>query len=305
MLNSQRKQQRAFVGLAGSAFSKRAPKPRDPLAVLVHFCFDQESDEQQPERCNCSLRITKRKASEYVDAGKAKFLLVKNAKKQTLVKFHYAIVVRQILIDDKFVFAIPRPDGPIVSESKREEKHNAIANTIRGDARRVLQKLLAKGAISPKEAKPSDAGLEALFQNSDMFCVHISSQKRLQSEWLDVVKHWFNNILALGGLGVDAGLTSDADRGEGLQLTGGYGHVEVQKISDAHDSDTGRVTTANHRAGYWNGAWDYSPGTSPDPEKNFGPPDTQESGSFDSSRDNDFDSPVRENYSFDGKPQDD
>jgi len=159
---------RAFTGLAGSSFSKlhvvppRAPQPSPAKCIKVHFCFDQGAGETKPDRCKCSVHFTKEEAYEAVDAGRASFLLVKNPRTPKLTKNHRAIVVHQHTVDGQALFAVASPVKP----DRRDVRHEAIKNKVRQDARRILQKLLSVGAISPQDAQMTDTDLEAIFQKS-------------------------------------------------------------------------------------------------------------------------------------------
>jgi hypothetical protein len=258
---------RAFTGLAGSVFAKvrvvppQAPQPPTPKPILVHFCFNQEAGETKPTRCNCHFHITKDQAYEFVDAGQAHFLLVRNPKTPKPTKHHRAIVARQTLMDGKSLFALAAPLKP----DRREAKHDSIKAGIFRDARRVLQKLLAAGAISPEEAGMSDGDLENVFEHPEAFLERISSGKRLRKAWAAVVEHWWNNLLGLHRLNMEAGqYMKGADRSTGLLVSGGYDSTKISDVDAARETDDGSVPAANHRPSFWNGAWDYSSGARPD-----------------------------------------
>jgi len=59
---------------------------------------------------------------------------------------------------------------------------------------------------------------------------------------------------------------SDADRGAGVLVTGGYDATKLAEVDGARETDTGRVLTANFRKQYWNGGWTSSAGTGPEGE---------------------------------------
>jgi len=260
---------RAFTGLSGSAFSTlrvvppQAPQPPAKKAVLVHTCFDQQIGDIKPDRCKCSAHFTKAEAYEAVDAGRASFLLVKNPKTPKLTKNHRAIVVHQQTVDGQTLFALASPLKP----NRRDMRHEAIKNKVRQDARRILQKLLSVGAISPQDAQMTDTDLEAIFQKPESFLEWISARKRLRDAFAAVVELWWNNILGYHRLHAEAGqFMSDADRGAGVLVTGGYDATKLAEVDGARETDTGRVLTANFRKQYWNGGWTSSVGTGPEGE---------------------------------------
>jgi hypothetical protein len=249
---------RAFTGLAGSAFATlkvvpaQTPQPPTKKPILVHFCFNQEAGETKPNRCKCHVRITKEQAYQFVDAGSAQFLLVKNPRTDKLTKFHRAIVAQQRTVDGQTLFALAEPVKP----DRRDAKHAAIKTEIMRDARRVLQKLLAVGAISQEEAGMPDPDLERAFQNPEPFLKRISSRKRLRDAFAAVVVHWWNNILGFHRLNAEAGqFMPDADRGTGLPVTGGYDQTKLDTVDGARETYDGHVPAANFRKENWNGGW--------------------------------------------------
>jgi hypothetical protein len=260
---------RAFTGLQGSSFSKlhivppQAPQPSPAKCIKVHFCFDQGAGETKPDRCKCTVHFTKEEAYEAVDAGRASFLLVKNPKTPKLTKNHRAIAVHRQTVDGQALFAVASPLKP----DRRDMRHEAISNKVRQDARRILQKLLAVGAISPHDAQMTDADLEAIFQKPESFLERICARKRLRDAFSEVVTHWWNNLLGYHKLNLEAGqFMTDADRGAGELVTGGYNATKLNEVDGARETDTGRVLTANFRTQYWNGGWTSSAGTGPEGE---------------------------------------
>lgn len=139
---------------------------------------------------------------------------------------------------------------------RRDARHAAIKIQIRLDARRILQELLAAGALSQQEAKMSDADLETLFQSPEPFLERIASRKRLRDAFAAVATHWWNNILGFHRLHAEAGqFMSGADRGTGLLESGGYDPSKISLVDAARETDDGRVAAANFRPAYWNGGW--------------------------------------------------
>jgi hypothetical protein len=260
---------RAFTGLAGSPFSNlhvvppQAPQPSPAKCIKVHFCFDQGAGETKPDRCKCTVHFTKEEAYEAVDAGRASFLLVKNPKTPKLTKNHRAIVVHQQTVDGQSLFALAAPVKP----NHRDTRHEAIKDQVRQDARRILQKLLAVGAISPQDAQMTDADLEAIFQKPESFLERICARKRLRDAFAEVVTHWWNNLLGYHKLNLEAGqFMTHADRGAGELVTGGYDSTKLGEVEGARETNTGRVKTANFRKAYWNGGWTSSADTGPEGE---------------------------------------
>jgi hypothetical protein len=163
---------RAFAGLLGSSFSSVTDltpqsKPKNPRTelVLVHFCFDQERSESKPDRCTCTLRVSKHRAYWLVDAKQADFLLVSNPKTEKPTKFHRAIVVRRVVVAGETLFAMAAPVKP----DRRDVKHQRIKSEIRTKARRTLQKLFAVGAISQYESQMPDSELDCALQYPEAF----------------------------------------------------------------------------------------------------------------------------------------
>jgi hypothetical protein len=260
---------RLFVGGAGSPLAAvsaalmpvQAP-PKDAVkpTVLVHFCFNQEAGESKPSRCNCAFRVSQEKAYELIDAGRAHFLLVRNPKTDKLTKFHRAIVMLPRKgLDGQTYFALAAPLKP----DTREAKHKVIRNSIRLKAKRVLQKAFSAGVISQQESQIGDADLEKALENPEPTSARLSSHKRLHSLWSEAVRHWWNNILGFHHLSLDtAKFLTDADRGAGLSVTGGYDSAKIDIVTGARETDDGRVAAANFRVGYWNEGWVSSVGTS-------------------------------------------
>jgi hypothetical protein len=257
---------RAFTGLAGSAFATlkvvpaQAPQPPTKKPILVHFCFNQEAGEMKPDRCKCHVRITKEQAYQFIDAGSAQFLLVKNPRTDKLTKFHRAIVAQQRTVDGQTLFALAEPVKP----DRRDAKHAAIKIEIMRDARRVLHKLFAASVISQEDAAMSDADLVHLLGKPEPFLEKIAASKRLQKSFMSVVGHWYNNILGFHRLNMEAGeFMTGADRTSGLLVSGGYDAEKIDKVDGARVTDTGRVPAAGFRKAYWNGGWVSSAGTRP------------------------------------------
>src|ERR1700722_14237566 len=99
---------RLFTGISGSPLSKviqppaqieAKPLPAGKDTVLVHYCFNQEADEKKREWCPCKTRISREDAIGLVEAGRADWLIVKNARAKTGVsQFRRAIVVRSAVL---------------------------------------------------------------------------------------------------------------------------------------------------------------------------------------------------------------
>lgn len=272
MISNQRKTpaKRAFTGLAGSSFATTTPvspqhKPKDPRqqSVLVHFCFNQEQGASKAERCSCKLRLSMDRAYKLVDGKQADFLLVKNPKTSKLAKFHRAIVIRQTTVAGETLFAVSAP----VKQDRRDKTHEQIKAGIRVKARGILHRLFAARTISPAEMQMPDGDIDAILADSSKltaFLEKISGQKRLQKAWTSLSFMWWSNILGFHRLSANAGqYLVDADRGTGIAVSGGYDTAKVDQVSGAADTEDGRVRVSNHRASFWNGAWDHSEGASP------------------------------------------
>jgi hypothetical protein len=267
---------RAFSGLTGSSFSHAtevAPqeKPKNPRKelVLVHLCFDQERNGSKPDRCNCTLRIPKDRAYNLVDAKRADFLLVANPKTAKPTKFHRAIVVRRTVVAGETLFAVAVPVKP----DRRDVRHDANKSEIRCRARRILQRLFSAGTISQLESLMPDPELDRTLQYPDAFLAKIHL-KRQRDIWSKIAFAWWGNILGFHRLSENTGrFLQDADRGAGLTVSGGYDGAKFDLsrwgLNDEGKRiriDDGRVPVANHRASYWNGAWDHSTGADPNLE---------------------------------------
>jgi len=272
---------RLFNGLQGSSFSvttriapQAKPKNRPQELVRVHFCLDQEHGESKPDRCNCKLRVSKDRAYELVDAKQADFLLAPNPKTDKLVKIHRAIVVRRTTVAGETLFAVCPPVKP----DRRNATHEEIKSAIRKKGRRLLQKCFASGAISQQESRMSDAELDAAFQRPEAFIAKLPAVK-WRAGWVEVSVMWWSNILGFHRLSANAGkFMREADHSTGLQVSGFTKRGEsnsskLEQLKYALDPegslinvDDGRVAVANHRATFWNGAWDYSTGADPNTE---------------------------------------
>ena len=119
---------RAFPGLTGSslvrvrAVSPQAPQPPTKKPILVHFCFNQEAGETKPPRCNCHVHVTEAQAYEFIDAGRAHFLLVRNPKTPKLTKNHRAIVVQRHTVDGQTLYAL----AALLKADRRDARYAAI-----------------------------------------------------------------------------------------------------------------------------------------------------------------------------------
>jgi hypothetical protein len=251
---------RAFSGLAGSPAStviRTAPPFKQ--TVVVHFCHDQQAGETKPDRCDCDLRILRNEAYELTDSDQADWLLMKT-KTEKRAKCHKAIVMRRALVNGEILFALT----PSVKPSARDAKHESIKNDIKLRARRILQKLLASGTISPDVAKISDVDLEDALKHPEEFLGRIPARKNVQKHWRDLAFRWWGNVLGYLRLSENAGQFMDhADRGAGLAVSGGFNSTKVDQVDGARETDDGRVPAANHVPRYWNGGWDFSTGADP------------------------------------------
>jgi hypothetical protein len=244
--------------------SVKKPVPPSKPDVLVHFCFDQEHGEVKPDRCDCELHISRDRAYELTAAGQADFLFVKNLKTEKLTKFHRGLVMRRMIVAGEIIFALTKP----LKSNRRDTKHESLKRQIRLKARRILQKLLASGIISPEVATLPDADLDCALRYPDKFLETIPARKQVQESWREIAIEWWGNVLGYLRLSENVGkFMEDADRGKGLTISGtkkkDSDAERLTRITGAHDMDTGRVRIANQRASFWNGAWDYSTGADP------------------------------------------
>ena len=253
---------RAFSGLAGSSLSVvSTPVPQVPKTikkdVLVHFCFDQERGDSKDGRCGCSLRVTRNRAYELVDAKQADFLLIPNPKTEKLVKFHLGIVVRRVKVAGELLFALEPPTKP----DRRDVKHQQIKGGILHEARQILRKLFKSGAISHADLQMSEEDLITAISSPDPFLAKIKSYKK---DWLKISLHWWNNALGYRHLNADVGKYLDgADHGKGLPVYSKTGNADA--ISDASENYAGRVVGgANFVPRKWNGGFIYDSGSAPD-----------------------------------------
>jgi hypothetical protein len=270
---------RLFTGLVGRppdtptqgpiARSTR-PKKSD---VLLHYCFDQLAGETKKEHCPCeerAVRVSRELADRYVKEELGDWLRVKNVRSATgFSEFRRAIVIRSEVVDGERLFKVPSPWEPITPDDVRQQKHEYIKAEIRGKARKILSTLFCKGIISQDSFThyQEDAALDELFQTqSDAFLKMLADQRQfgLRKRFRCAVFHWWNNILGYLHLSAAEGLyMADAAHGVGaIGFKGDSGHLD--KIDGAHQTYTGRVRPANFKPSYWNGAWDYSQGNSPD-----------------------------------------
>jgi hypothetical protein len=251
---------RAFSRLAGSpASTVKISIPPFKQTVVVHFCFDQERGELKPDRCKCDLRILRDEAYELTDSDQADWLLMKT-KTEKRAKCHKAIVMRRAIVNGETLFALT----PSVKPSARDAKHESIKNDIKLRARRILQKLLAAGTISPEVAKISDVDLEGALKHPEGFLERIPARKKVRGYFQDLALRWWNNVLGYHRLSENAGkFMNDADHGAGLAVSGGFNSSKLDQVDGARETDDGRVSAANHVPRYWNGGWDFSTGADP------------------------------------------
>jgi hypothetical protein len=205
-------------------------------------------------------------------AGQADFLLVKNPKTEKLTKFHRAIVMRRMIVAGEILFALDKPVKP----NRRDVKHESLKTQIRLKARRILQKLLASGIISPAVAKLPDADLDSALQYPDKFLETIPARKQMQEFWREIAIEWWGNVLGYLRLSENAGkFMNDAPHAQGLVVTGGKTTARLDRLfgsrqdgddredGPAHGRDSGRVSGAGGKAHFWNGGWDFSRGADP------------------------------------------
>jgi hypothetical protein len=267
MLQRKQKSIRAFQGVAGSPLattSSRHSKQFQPSAlhtVLIHFCFDQVKGESKKDSCPCKQRMSREQALALIKNGQADWLLVRNAKSATgMAEFQRAIVIRSQSVAGEQLYAIKPP------LNRRDKKHEQIRQTVRADARKILQVLFAKGVIESSSASMSDEQLDELLgtaEQADRFLTRLAElgQKALHKKFVAVIVHWWNNVLGFYRLNADAGLIlTDTEQGTGRLATG----FDVNRVTeDFQLADSGRVAVANHRASKWSGGWDYSTGADP------------------------------------------
>jgi len=252
---------RAFAGLAGSSLTVVSPPaPQVSKAIerniLVHFCHDQQRGDSKDGRCGCTLRITRNRAYDLVDAEQADFLLIPNPKTEKLVKFHRAIVVRRVKVGGELLFALEPPR----KEDPRDKKHQQIKDRILHEARQILRKLFKSGAISHADLQMSDEDLVVAISSPDPFLAKIKSFKR---DWVKISLHFWNNILGYHRLNAEAArFLEGADHGKGRPVYSKTGNADA--ISDAAENYAGRVTGANFVPRRWNGGYIYDSGSAPD-----------------------------------------
>jgi len=165
---------RLFTGLSGSPLAQiavEAPPPLAPKAaktpiknmVLLHFCFNQQDGETKKEWCSCKKRVTREAAVALVKEHCADWLLTKNARARSGVsEFHRAIVVRAVIVNGETLYSV-EPPLPI---DRRDKKHEAIKETIRNRARRLLQKMFGKGVISQAILEMPNTELDELLSDA-------------------------------------------------------------------------------------------------------------------------------------------
>ena len=251
---------RAFMGLAGSPLAKAQPFRQPRRLVLLHFCFDQQSGESKQKSCTCKQRVPLEKAIEYVQQGRADWLLVRNPKTNKLVKFRRAVVVCRVAIDEEILFAVHNEKIDL-----RDKKHEQIRAKVRLEARKILQELFSKGLVPPLVVKMNDTQLDSLLSDAKASGDFLKTLSPLfHKKWVEVMKHWWNNVLGYYRLNAGAGLfMPDADSGVG-KITFVGSAQEVGLVDDHHQTDTGRVVGANFRPHFWNGGWLFSVGAGPD-----------------------------------------
>jgi hypothetical protein len=199
-------------------FSARKPNP-SKSTVLLHFCFDQQARETKREWCRCKWRISRDDAFRFVKEGRADWLLVKNPKTAELVKFHRAIVIRRAIVNNEMLFAVTPP----IKVDPRQEKHEAIKQAVRHDARRILQKLVYKRVIS-KEGFKRDADLDKLLSDENESTAFLQKliglgEADAYEQMVRVMAQWWENVLAFQRLHMNAGkFIKNAPRGRGELL---------------------------------------------------------------------------------------
>jgi hypothetical protein len=200
--------------------SRQRPKAQSAThMVLLHFCFDQQTGESKREWCPCRQRISRDEAFRLVKEGRADWLLVRNPKTAELVKFHRAIVIRRAIVNNEVLFDVTPP----IKVDPRQEKHEAIKQAVRHDARRILQKLVYKGLIS-KESFKRDTDLDKLLSDENESTAFLHKliglgEADAYEQMVRVMAHWWENVLAFQRLHMNAGkFIKNAPRGRGELL---------------------------------------------------------------------------------------
>ena len=234
--------------------------------VLLHFCFNQQEGETKREWCPCNQRISRDEAFSLVRENFADWLLVKNPRAASgVAEFHRAVVVRSLNVNGEKLYAVE----PSRKLSHREVKHEAIKQEIRNSARRLFQQAFSKGLVSQVTLDTPDAELDELLGDGHKTETFLTDLRELgQTKFADrfarIIERWWNDILSYHRLNVNAGqYLKQAERGKGQAVSGGNDSEHMEDIDGQHKADTGRVSVANYRPCYWNGAWDYSRGAAP------------------------------------------
>jgi hypothetical protein len=207
----------------GVSVNRLAGKPQPPLKtvkvkddrVLLHYCFNQQEGETKAEHCKCEERadrVSREEAERFVKEGEADWLIVTNARaKSGTSVFHRAIVVRRVNIEGHELFAIPSEwemRHSTAVRDRRLDKHESIKVPIRAEARDILRKMFAKGLIPQYQFKAlaDDAALDALLNdrnNPFLPIIKDMKQKRFYDQFLDIVIHWWNNVLGFHKMNVN------------------------------------------------------------------------------------------------------
>jgi hypothetical protein len=231
----------AFTGLAGSPLSLVA-KPSKTKLVLMHRCFNQHAGDRREKdtHCRCERlgeRVPFATAQLLVEREFADWLLVWNAKKNDYTPSKLSIVARPNTGTTQLTNDQREEQQKDLREHRRDKKHEKIKAKTVERAKKVLKRLVAKGAISEQDAID---GLGIVF--SDGTTGSIDPERFFSSTVLDallpVMRHHWNNVLGrehLNAAKTDNWFMKDAPEGKGKIVSGGYGSEKVSRIWAIYD----------------------------------------------------------------------
>jgi hypothetical protein len=202
-----------------------SPKKIRENPVRLHRCFVQTFASVKPKRCKCREYLPYSDAVVSVQRGNSEWLLVLDPKKETLVPYYGAIVVR----------ATKTERAEQVQQLKTySETEKAILKKFRN----LVLKAFAKGNLPQAAIKISDAELraylgtpETLRKNFPEFGANKLWAKVLQLS----TDFWTNHTDAPENLS-DGEYLTEAPRGKGRIVTGGYDLPKLSSIS-RYDED--------------------------------------------------------------------
>ena len=187
--------------------------------VRLHRCFAQTFQSVKPKRCKCREYLSYTEAVVSVQRGDSDWLLVPDPRKESLVPYFGAIVVR-------------------VTEAERAEQVQQVRtnreteNRILKKFRNLIWKKFTNGNLPQAVVQISDAELRAFLGNPEKLqdCFPEFGEKKLWAKVLQLsTDFWTNHTDSAQNLS-DGEYLTDAPKGRGRLVSGGYDLKKLETV---------------------------------------------------------------------------